>query len=67
MGSIVSSGVGSGLDTASIVKSLVEAEGGPKTLRLNAEEAKVQAKMSALVGMSHISTGAIGSRSSPNG
>ena len=48
MGSIVSSGVGSGLDTASIVKSLVEAEGGPKTLRLNAEEAKVQAKMSAL-------------------
>ena len=48
MGSIVSSGVGSGLDTASIVKSLVEAEGGPKTLRLNAEEAKVQAKLSAL-------------------
>src|SRR5687768_10797638 len=48
MGSIVSSGIGSGLDTASIVKSLVEAEGGPKTLRLNAGEAKVQAKMSAL-------------------
>jgi flagellar hook-associated protein 2 len=48
MGSIVSSGVGSGLDTASIVKSLVEAEGGPRTLRLNAEEAKVQAKLSAL-------------------
>ena len=48
MGSIVSSGVGSGLDTASIVKSLVEAEGTPKTARLDAEEAKVQAKMSAL-------------------
>jgi flagellar hook-associated protein 2 len=48
MGSIVSSGVGSGLDTASIVKSLVEAEGGPRTLRLNAEEAKVQSKLSAL-------------------
>jgi flagellar hook-associated protein 2 len=48
MGSIVSSGVGSGLDTASIVKSLVEAEGGPRTLRLNTEEAKVQAKLSAL-------------------
>ena len=48
MGSIVSSGIGSGLDTASIVKSLVEAEGTPKTARLDAEEAKVQAKMSAL-------------------
>jgi flagellar hook-associated protein 2 len=48
MGSIVSSGVGSGLDTASLVQQLVQAEGGPKTLRLNAEEAKVQAKLSAL-------------------
>ncbi len=48
MGSIVSSGVGSGLDIASLVKSLVEAEGTPKTLRLDAEEAKVQAKLSAL-------------------
>ncbi len=48
MGSIVSSGVGSGLDVASLVQQLVQAEGGPKTLRLNAEEAKVQAKLSAL-------------------
>jgi flagellar hook-associated protein 2 len=48
MGSIVSSGVGSGLDVASLVQQLVQAEGGPKTVRLNAEEAKVQAKISAL-------------------
>lgn len=48
MGSIVSSGVGSGLDIAGLVRQLVQAEGGPKTLRLNAEEAKVQAKLSAL-------------------
>ncbi len=48
MGSIVSSGVGSGLDVAGLVQKLVQAEGAPKTLRLNAEEAKVQAKLSAL-------------------
>ncbi|HUQ51741.1 MAG TPA: flagellar filament capping protein FliD [Gammaproteobacteria bacterium] len=48
MGSIVTAGVGSGLDVTSLVKQLVQAEGGPKTLRLNAEEAKVQAKLSAL-------------------
>ena len=48
MGSIVSSGVGSGLDVASLVQQLVQAEGAPKTVRLNAEEAKVQAKISAL-------------------
>ena len=48
MGSIVSSGIGSGLDVSSLVQQLVQAEGGPKTLRLNAEEAKVQAKLSAL-------------------
>jgi flagellar hook-associated protein 2 len=48
MGSIVSSGVGSGLDIAGLVQQLVQAEGAPKTVRLNAEEAKVQAKLSAL-------------------
>ncbi len=48
MGSLISSGVGSGLDIAGLVQKLVQAEGGPKTLRLNAEEAKVQAKVSAL-------------------
>jgi flagellar hook-associated protein 2 len=48
MGSVVSTGVGSGLDVAGLVEKLLAAEGGPKTLRLNAEEAKVQAKLSAL-------------------
>ena len=48
MGAIISSGVGSGLDVAGLVQKLVEAEGGPKTLLLNREEAKVQAKLSAL-------------------
>jgi flagellar hook-associated protein 2 len=48
MGAIISSGVGSGLDVAGLVQKLVEAEGGPKTLQLNKEEAKVQAKLSAL-------------------
>ncbi len=48
MGSIISSGVGSGLDIAGLVQKLVEAEGAPKTIRLNTEEAKVQAKLSAL-------------------
>jgi flagellar hook-associated protein 2 len=48
MGSIVSSGVGSGLDISGLVQKLVEAEGTPKSLRLDTEEAKVQAKLSAL-------------------
>jgi len=48
MGTIITSGVGSGLDIAGLVKKLVEAEGGPKTLLLNKAEAKVQAKLSAL-------------------
>jgi flagellar hook-associated protein 2 len=48
MGSIVSSGVGSGLDVQSLVNQLVKAEGQTKSLRLDAEEAKVQSKLSAL-------------------
>jgi flagellar hook-associated protein 2 len=48
MGTIISSGVGSGLDVAGLVKKLVEAEGAPKTLQLDKQEAKVQAKLSAL-------------------
>lgn len=48
MGSIASTGIGSGLDVDGIVRKLVEAEGAPKALRLNTEEAKVQAKLSAL-------------------
>jgi len=48
MGSIVTSGVGSGLDVAGLVKKLVEAEGAPKSARLDQQEAKAQAKLSAL-------------------
>jgi flagellar hook-associated protein 2 len=48
MGTIASSGVGSGLDVAGLVQKLIQAEGQPKTLRLNTDEAKVQAKLSAL-------------------
>jgi flagellar hook-associated protein 2 len=48
MGSIIGSGIGSGLDITSLVQQLVQAEGQPKSLRLDAEEAKVQAKLSAL-------------------
>jgi flagellar hook-associated protein 2 len=48
MGSIISSGVGSGLDVAGLVRKLVEAEGAPKSAQLDKEEAKVQAKLSAL-------------------
>jgi flagellar hook-associated protein 2 len=48
MGSIISSGVGSGLDIAGLVTKLVEAEGAPLSARLNAQEAKAQGKLSAL-------------------
>src|SRR5882672_11659176 len=48
MGTIVSSGIGSGLDVAGLVQKLVTAEGAAKTARLNNAEAKVQAKLSAL-------------------
>ena len=48
MATISSSGVGSGLDVAGLVKKLVEAEGAPKSLQLDKAEAKVQAKLSAL-------------------
>lgn len=43
-----SSGVGSGIDIPTVVSQLVQAEGQAKALRLNAEEAKVQGKLSAL-------------------
>jgi flagellar hook-associated protein 2 len=48
MGSIISSGVGSGLDIVGLVSKLVEAEGAPQAARLTAQEAKVQGKLSAL-------------------
>jgi flagellar hook-associated protein 2 len=48
MGSIISTGVGSGLDVNGLVKKLVEAEGAQKSARLDTAEAKAQAKLSAL-------------------
>ncbi len=48
MGTIASSGVGSGFDVNGIVQKLVTAEGAPKSARLNQQEAKVQGKLSAL-------------------
>lgn len=47
MASIVSTGIGSGLDIAGIVSSLVAAEGQPVELRIGQNEAKVQSKLSA--------------------
>ena len=47
MASIVSSGIGSGLDIAGIVQSLVAAEGQPVESRLGQQEFKAQAKLSA--------------------
>jgi flagellar hook-associated protein 2 len=48
MGTIASSGAGSGLDVTGLVQKLVAAEGAPKSARLDTEEAKIQAKLSAL-------------------
>ncbi len=47
MGSIVSTGIGSGLDIESLVKQLITAEGAPTSTRLDTQEAKIQAKLSA--------------------
>ena len=47
MASIVSSGIGSGLDIAGIVQSLVAAEGQPVDARISQQEARAQAKLSA--------------------
>jgi len=48
MGTIASSGIGSGLDVAGLVQKLVTAEGAPKSARLDQQEAQVQGKLSAL-------------------
>ena len=48
MGSILTNGVGSGLDVSGIVTKLIEAEGKPQSTRLDTQEAKAQAKLSAL-------------------
>ena len=47
MASIVSSGIGSGLDIAGIVQQLVAAEGQPVESRIALHEARAQAKLSA--------------------
>ena len=47
MASIISSGIGSGLDIAGIVQQLVAAEGTPVESRLGQKEARAQAKLSA--------------------
>ena len=46
MPSIISNGIGSGLDISGIVQQLVAAEGQPVITRLGQQEAKVQAKLS---------------------
>lgn len=48
MSSIITSGIGSGLDIAGLVRQLVEAEAAPQSSRLNLREAEAQAKLSAL-------------------
>jgi flagellar hook-associated protein 2 len=45
---LTSTGIGSGLDVNGLVQKLVQAEGAPKTARLDSAEAKAQAKLSAL-------------------
>ena len=47
MASIISSGIGSGLDIAGIVQQLVAAEGQPVESRIALQEARAQAKLSA--------------------
>ena len=47
MASIVSTGIGSGLDIAGIVQSLVAAEGEPVEARISQQEARAQSKLSA--------------------
>ncbi|MEL7187220.1 MAG: flagellar cap protein FliD N-terminal domain-containing protein, partial [Pseudomonadota bacterium] len=47
MPSIVSTGIGSGLDIAGIVQSLVAAEGEPVESRLGQKEIRAQSKLSA--------------------
>ncbi len=47
MASIISTGIGSGLDISGIVQQLVAAEGQPVTARLGQQEARVQSKLSA--------------------
>ena len=47
MGTIVTSGAGSGLDISGLVSQLVQAEGQAKTVRLDVKEAAAQGRLSA--------------------
>jgi flagellar hook-associated protein 2 len=47
MAQITSAGLGSGLDVNSLVSQLVAAEGQPRTVRLDRQEAEIQAQLSA--------------------
>ena len=51
MGTIITSGVGSGLDIAGLVSQLVQAEGRASAVRLDVEEARLQGKISALASL----------------
>ena len=48
MGTVISSGIGSGLDIRGLVAQLVAAEGQPETIRLDTQEARLQSKLSAV-------------------
>ena len=48
MGTVISSGIGSGLDIQGLVAQLVAAEGQPETIRLDTQEARLQSKLSAV-------------------
>jgi len=48
MGTVITSGIGSGLDIQGLVAQLVAAEGRPQSIRLNTEEARLQSKLSAV-------------------
>jgi len=47
MGTVIASGVGSGLDIDGLVTKLVEAEGTPKQVALDLKETRLQARLSA--------------------
>jgi len=48
MGTVITSGIGSGLDIQGLVAQLVAAEGRPQSVRLDTEEARLQSKLSAV-------------------
>jgi len=48
MGTVITSGIGSGLDIQGLVAQLVAAEGQPESIRLDTQEAQLQSKLSAV-------------------